>query len=36
MIAKPTSLRAINTQVCNVALIPRSIPSASVMLVHGD
>jgi hypothetical protein len=35
-IAKPTSLRTINTQVCIVALIPRSITLASVMLVHGD
>jgi hypothetical protein len=36
MIAKRTSLRTINTQVCIVALIPRSITLASVMLVHGD
>jgi hypothetical protein len=31
-IAKPTSLRTINTQVCIVALIPKSITLASVML----
>jgi hypothetical protein len=35
-IVKPTSLRTTNTQVCIVALIHRSITSASVMLVHGD
>jgi hypothetical protein len=35
-IVKPTSLRTINTQVYIVASIPRSITSASVMLVHGD
>jgi hypothetical protein len=35
-IVMPTCLRTINTQVCIVALIPRSITMASIMLVHGD
>ncbi len=35
-IVKPCCLRTINTHICIVDLIPRSITMVSVMLVHGD